>query len=357
MFFIFILMKTRKAIQDIPPYVPGVLKEGAIKMASNENPLGPSPKAVEKIKEMLGKIHIYPDIHATRLREKLSQKTGLSPDQLVIGNGSDDIMVLAAAAYLEQGDEVLTYRETFSVYSFAGKIFGGQMRYMPLSDGKPDLAKMAAMVNAKTKIVFLCNPNNPTGAYFSQDELDSFLKNISREVLVVIDEAYGDYATASDFPKSFSLLDSYPNILVLRTFSKICGLAGLRVGYGAASEKIIVDLNKVRQPFNANLLAQAAAMAALDDDEFIDRSKKLNEEGKAFLYREFKRLGLRYYETQANFIFVHLGMDAQKAFEKIMALGVTIRPLKSFGYDKAIRVTVGTMEQNKKFIECLENIF
>ena len=349
-------MKPRKPIRKLKAYVPGVLKKGAVKLASNENPLGPSPKAIKALAKNIDKINLYPDISCLALKQKLSEKFNISPSQFVVGNGSDEVMMLIAGAYIEESDIVLAYKPSFSVYTFASKLFGGKMRYFRLKDGKADLSKMAKLVDKKTKVVFLCNPNNPTGTYFSGEELETFLEFIPKNVLVVIDEAYAEYAQAKDFPNSVKLLSSHKNIVILRTFSKIYGLAGLRIGYGIGSEEIIVNLEKARAPFSVSLPAQYAAQAALADAAFIRKSITNNNLGKEYLYRELDKLGFKYYPTQANFIFIFVNQDGKKAFEQLMELGVTVRPLNSFGCKNAIRVTVGTPEQNRKFINCLKKI-
>jgi len=349
-------MKIRRCLNDIKPYIPGKLKEGAIKLSSNENPLGPSPLAVEQIKASAEKISLYPDGACIKLREKLAATHGLEREQIIIGNGSDEVLLFIAGTFIEDGDNAVTSESTFSEYTFSTKLFGGSMKYAPMVDGKYQLDKILELADDKTRIVFLCNPNNPTGTYFPQDKLDSFLGKVPDNVLVVIDEAYYEYAGARDYPRTVELLDRHKNLLILRTFSKIYGLAGLRTGYAMGNSEIIYNLNKSREPFNVNSIAQSAAMAAIDDDEFIKRSMSVNEEGKLFLYSEFDELGLEYYRTEANFIFFYIKKDCMDAFQRLMDLGVTVRPMKSFGFDEAIRVTVGTMEQNRIFIEALKHI-
>ncbi len=349
-------MIPRNALLEMKPYVPGVKKEGAIKLASNENPLGISPKAAKAIADAIGQAYIYPDLHYNELRQALSRKYGLSPERFVVGNGSDDVMLMATGAYLNPGDEVVAYDSTFSVYTFAAQLFAGKISCGPLDDGQIRLDRIAACINAKTRIVFLCNPNNPTGTYFSHADLVQFLKRVPKNVLVALDEAYAEYAEANDFPRALELVEDFPNLLVLHTFSKIYGMAGLRVGFGFGSKPVIAHLNQVRQPFNVNLLGQKAAIAALDDTKFVAQSRQNNRQGKEFLYSEFRRLGLKFYETQSNFILFFLDQDCMTAFEKLMNLGVTVRPAKSFGFDKAIRVTIGTPDQNRVFIDSLKKI-
>lgn len=349
-------MQTRKVLESIKPYVAGTLKPGAIKLASNENPLGASPLALEAIRDSLSHVHLYPDALAGTLREKLAAKLGVGPDQIIVGNGSDEVILFIAGAVTESGTNGVTSRATFSEYTFAVTLFGGSMKYVPLADGRFDLAALRDQIDSNTRVVFLCNPNNPTGTYFTEDELGSFLAAVPSDVLVVLDEAYREYVRARDYPDTVQLIKRYPNLIVLRTFSKIYGLAGLRVGYGIGSEAVISALRKTKEPFNVNLLAQAAALAALEDTAFLARSVEVNEEGKAYLYRAFDELGLQYYRTEANFVCVKLGIDANRAFERIMELGVTIRPLGSFGLHDTIRVTVGTEDQNRTFVSCLTRL-
>jgi histidinol-phosphate aminotransferase len=349
-------MILRKTLKNISPYIPGRLKEGAIKLASNENPLGASPKAVERMKSIAEKMSLYPDGSCTGLKLKLAAEFGLNPENFVTGNGSDEVLLLTAGAFIEPGNNSVTSETTFSEYAFATNLFGGTTKTVKMKDGRFQLNEIAAQIDEKTRLIFLCNPNNPTGTYFNQNSLMEFMGKVPENVLVVVDEAYKEYVKAPDFPDTIKMLNKYGNLLILRTFSKIYGLAGLRVGYGIGHKDVIDALNKAREPFNVNAMGQEAAIAALDDAEFVAKSIEVNETGKNYLYREFDRLKLRYYPTEANFIFVTINQDCIKAFEKLMDLGVTIRPMKSFGVNDAIRVTVGIQEQNEFFIRRLEKI-
>ncbi|MDR1933600.1 MAG: histidinol-phosphate transaminase [Spirochaetales bacterium] len=347
-------MKIRRCLNQIAPYIPGKLKAGAIKLASNENPLGPSPAAMEVLRDCIARVYLYPDNDCMGLREALAAKHGLGAGNIVVGNGSDEIMSLAAAAYINPGDNTVTARETFSNYTFVTLLYDGVMRYAPLRGGLFDLDALLELIDGRTRLVFLCNPNNPTGTYFTHEALEGLLKKVPAGTLVVSDEAYADFAGARDFPDSVSLLAGYPNLLIMRTFSKLYGLAGLRVGYGIAREELAADLMKAKISFSVNLPALAAAQAALGDDDFVRRSLDVNARGKAYLYGELDRLGLSYYPTQANFVCLDAGRDSKEMERRIMELGVTIRPLRSFGIPHGLRVTVGTPEQNKTFIACLE---
>ncbi len=349
-------MQYREVLKNIKPYIPGKLKSGAIKLASNENPLGSSPMALQAIRKYLDKISLYPDGSCVELKAKLAKKYKLKPENIILGNGSDEIFLFIAGLLIEPGDQMVTSECTFSEYEFAVRLFGGEPVFAPIHDGRYQLKKIAEKVNNQTKVIFLANPNNPTGTYFSESELTWLLDNISPDILVVVDEAYCEYVQAKDYPDSVKLLAKYKNLLVTRTFSKIYGLAGLRVGLALGDSELIANLNKTREPFNVNSVAQIAAAAALSDKVFIMKSLKNNLTGKKYLYKELTKLGLKYYQTEANFVFVYLNMDCMQAFEKLMALGVTVRPMKSFGVNNAIRVTIGTPVQNKKFIDLLKKI-
>ena len=345
-------MKLKENIAVIQPYIPGVLREGAIKLASNENPLGPSPKAVKALKSAQKTVSLYPDGGCVKLKNKLAQKYNLPSEYFIVGNGSDEIFLFIAGAYIDKGDQMVTSQITFSEYAFATKVFGGEPVFAEISaDGKYQLNKIREKVTDKTKVIFLANPNNPTGTYFDQESFASFMAGLPATVLVVLDEAYSEFVQAKDYPDTVPMLSKYKNLLITRTFSKIYGLAGLRVGYAIGHPDVINGLNKTREPFNVNLLAQEAAVAALDDQDFVRKSIKSNEKGKRYLYKELKKLGLDFYKTEANFIYILIPLDCMDVFQQLMDQGVTIRPMKSFGVNNAIRVTVGTMSQNKYFIE------
>ncbi|MCL1818680.1 MAG: histidinol-phosphate transaminase [Spirochaetaceae bacterium] len=347
-------MRTRACVSAIPPYIPGKLKAGAIKLASNENPRGPSPLAMRALEDCIAGVHLYPDNDCLGLREALAARHGLEARNIVVGNGSDEILHLAAAAYLNPGEAAVTARETFSNYTFVTRLFDGRMKYAPLRDGVFDLEALAGLVDGGTRLVFLCNPNNPTGTYFGHAAFEAFLKTMPPDTLVVSDEAYADFAAAEDFPDSVSLVKAHPNLLVTRTFSKLYGLAGLRVGYGIAGEEVAGALAKAKISFSVSLPALAAARAALDDHEFVRSSLALNAEGRTWLSGEFTRLGLRHYSSQANFICVDVNRDSREMERRIMERGATIRPLESFGLPQSLRVTIGTPQQNAAFIACLE---
>jgi len=346
-------MELREDLRDLKPYAPGQLKPGALKLASNENPLGPSPAALGALAGAASTVHLYPDGAATALRQALSAQLGVPADRFVLGNGSDEILTLVAAAYLRPGDNAVTADVTFSEYHFAVRLFGGTVQHAPLKDGAFDLDAVAALIDARTKLVFLCNPNNPTGGYFGAAALDAFLARVPASVLVVLDEAYCHYVDAPDYPDSMKLLDRWPNLLVTRTFSKVYGLAALRVGYAVASAEVIRHLSVVKQPFNVGTLGQVAARAAVGDTAFVERSRAVNREGLAFWAEALGALGLFAYPSQANFLAIRVQRDAQAVFAAMAEAGVTIRPLTSFGLLDWIRITVGTRDQNELCLAAL----
>ena len=347
-------MEMRENLKSLVAYKPGVLKEGALKLSSNENRLGASPKAIEAISQSLKSVSIYPDGSCRLLKEALAEKLGYKKENFIIGNGSDELMAMIAATYLSKGDRTIVSECTFSEYTFATVLYSGEVQKVPLKEGTYDTQKVLKAIDEKTKIIYCCNPNNPTGTYISHGSLDNMLEKVPKETLFVLDEAYGDYSDAPDFPDAKKLLTKYSNLMVLRTFSKIYGLAAMRIGYGIAREEVINQVLVTKQPFNVNTPAQMGAIVALNDDEFYEKSRAMNRQGKKFLYGELDRLGLTYYRSQANFICIGVKRDEQKLFRDIMGQGITIRPLTSFGLAEWIRVTIGSERDNKLFIKILE---
>lgn len=346
-------MFLRDDLKDLPPYIPGKLRAGAIKMASNENPLGPSPLALQALSAHLAGLHVYPDGASSLLTAAISEKLGVKPEQLLVGNGSDEVLTLIAGAFITPGLNGVTALETFSEYNFAVRLFGGSMKFAPLKDGTYDLDALAALVDDQTRLVFLCNPNNPTGTAFGQAALERFLDKLPPTALVVLDEAYCHFAEAADYPRGLDLLQRYPRLIVLRTFSKLYGLAALRVGFAVAAPELIRQILVVKQPFNVGTLGQVGAAAALKDTEFEERSLKLNRSGRLQLEAGLTKLGLHWLPTQANFIAVHLGRPAKPVFERMAELGITIRPLGSFQLPDWIRITIGLPEHNDKCLAVL----
>ena len=355
----------RKEVSKLKPYIPGKSSDdaeeelgisGVVKLASNENPLGPSPKALDVIAKKAKDLNVYPDQTSIELREALSKKLGIDSACLIIGNGTDEIMQLTAATFLSAKEEAIISENTFSVYEFATRLFDGSPVFVPLKDYRYDLDGFAKNLSNKTKLIWLCNPNNPTGTIFDQKELDAFLSKVPKSAIVIIDEAYGDYVESGDFPKSIEYVKKDMNVIVLRTFSKIYGLAGLRIGYGIAKPDIIKYLNLTKLPFNVNRLAQAAGAAAAGDEAFAQKSRAMNSLGKKYLYSALDEMKVKYVKTEANFIFIDVARNCDKVFMELMRQGVIIRPLTSFGFGEAIRVTVGTEEQNKRFVAALKKV-
>lgn len=356
---------SRKQIFDLKPYVPGkpieeVQRElgisDVIKMASNENPLGPSPLAVEAVGEALSLMNIYPDGSCFQLRRKLAGALGVEEKSIVLGNGSDELLKMIAETFINPEDEVIYGDPTFAEYEFAGLLMGAVIRAVPLIDYRYDLDGILNVVNPKTKIIFLCNPNNPTGTMVSRAELDGFTASLPPGVLLVIDEAYGEYAVSAEYPNGIDYVRQGRPVIVLRTFSKIYGLAALRVGYGITGMDIAAAMERVREPFNVNMLAQVGAAAALDDCGHLQRSRACNQEGKEYLYREISRMGLQCVPSETNFILVDTLQDCQTVFERMLRKGIIVRTGKVFGYPTHIRVTIGKPDQNTRFIKALQAV-
>jgi len=359
----------RENILEIEPYPPGKpIKEverelgieEAIKMASNENPLGPSPKAVEAMKQALPEVNLYPDGNAYYLKKVLAAYLEVGEGNIILGNGSDEIIRVIVETFLNEGEEAIMGEPAFLIYRLAVKIMKGQSRLVPLKDFTHDLEAMARAINERTKLIFIANPNNPTGTMVTVEEVDSFMKEVPEDVIVIFDEAYYEYIERDDFPRTIDYLKEYRNVITLRTFfrtfSKIYGLAGLRIGYGIAGEELIGGMNRVRQPFNTNSLAQVAALAALGDREYVRKSREVTRAGKTFLYEELDKLKISYVSSEANFVLVGVNEDGKVVSRKLMEEGIIVRPMGMYNLPEFIRVTVGTEEQNKKFIKALGKI-
>lgn len=359
-----LISRVAKHVIDLVPYPPGkpieeVEREygisGSIKLASNECPIGPSPKALAAVSAALETLNIYPDGSGYYLKEKLSKKLSITPENIILGNGSNEIIELIARAFIERGDEAIMGDPAFIVYQIITKAVGGNPVPVPLVDFVHDLPAMAAAVTDKTKVIFVANPNNPTGTIVQKAELESFLKSVPDDVLIVMDEAYHEYSEDSDnYQSSHAYLDDYPNLVVLRTFSKAYGLAGLRVGFGMASQEVISVLERVRQPFNINSLALAGAEAALDDVSHLEKGLKINTGGMHYLYSELDSLGLSYVKSYANFVLFDSAMDGSVLCERLLKKGVIARPMGGYGLKNHIRITVGLPEENERFVEALK---
>ncbi|MEJ8544853.1 histidinol-phosphate transaminase [Brevibacillus borstelensis] len=358
-------MRPKQRILSAPVYQPGKPIEDVkrefgltevIKLASNENPYGCSPKAKEAIAAQLDSLALYPDGASLQLRWDLADFLGVKPEQLMFGNGSDEIVLMISRAYLEPGTNTVMATPTFSQYRSNAIVEGAELIEVPLKEGVHDLEAMAAAINDQTKVVWVCNPNNPSGTIVGTTELEAFLKKVPKEVLVVMDEAYYEYVVDEAYPQTIPLLAQYPNLIILRTFSKIYGLATLRVGYGIASEEIISHLDHVREPFNTSSLGQAAARAALKDQEFVNECSRRNREGLKQLTDRFDEWGLSYYPSQTNFVLVNLNLDSDEVFKKLLQQGIIVRSGRALGFPGYQRITVGTTEQNEKVLQALAGI-
>jgi histidinol-phosphate aminotransferase len=348
-------------ILDIAPYQPGkpieeVEREleiaGAIKLASNENPFPPPPGVLNAIRQVLGGLNRYPDGSGYYLRHALAKRYGVSPDAIVLGNGSNELLELIARTFVRQGEEVVFPHPSFVVYPSIVQSVGGIRVVVTLKDHRIDLPTMARAITPLTKLVFIANPNNPTGTIVTAEEVERFLDDVPEQVIVVFDEAYIDFAQGPDFPDSLAYLRQGRRVIALRTFSKIASLAGLRVGYAIADPDAIGLLNRIRQPFNVNTVAQVAALAALEEDVHARHTVAMIQDGIRTLYRAFDELGIHYVPTRANFILVEVP-DAERVYRELLRQGVIVRPTASFGVERGLRITVGTPEENARLVQAL----
>ncbi|MFP4697702.1 MAG: histidinol-phosphate transaminase [Eubacteriales bacterium] len=357
------MINYRKPIESLRPYKPGkpiddVKKEYGldyvIKLASNENPLGCSDAAKEAIIKALEKVSIYPDGNATKLRQKLSNKLNIEDNQLIFGAGSDEIIALIAKVYTGEGDEAITCSPSFPQYGASVKSMGGTIIEIPLKNHTYDLDGITNAITNKTKVIFISNPNNPTGTIITADEQLAFLKKVPKNILVVMDEAYSEYIKDDSYPNTLPLLKEHDNIIILKTFSKAYGLASLRIGYGIANPTIIELLNRVRGPFNVTTPAIDAAVASLNDKKFLEKSYKINEQVKEWTYEKCDNLDLEYIPTFGNFIMINVKKDTLEIFNSLQAKGIIVRPGCFLGMEGWLRVTFGTPEQMKSFFNILE---
>lgn len=348
-------------IAALSPYVPGKPIEElqrelgltqVIKLASNENPLGPSPKAVAVINEGAATLHRYPDGGAFRLREALADRWKVTSDHIILGNGSDEILGLLARTFLSPGDEAVMADHTFVIYKMEVMAAHGKAVTVPLKQWRHDLTAMADAMTARTRLLFLCNPNNPTGTMVSAEEVARLLALVPEHVVVVFDEAYFEYVRSSEFPDSMAYVKQGRNAIVLRTFSKIYGLAGLRIGYGVTTPEIANLLNRVRPPFNANSIAQRAALAALGDDEHVAKSRAVNQAGMEQVVKGLTALGFTPISSEANFVYFDVGRDGRQVFDALLRQGVIVRHIEG----RMIRVTIGQAEDNQIFLAALARV-
>ncbi len=355
----------RRSVLRIQPYVPGkpieeVQRElglkDVIKLASNESPFAPSPKVIQALKENLKNLNRYPDGSCYYLRRALSRHCKVAGHQLIFGNGSDEIIVLCVRAFVDSGEEVVVAAPSFLIYKIACQAAGARIREVPLKGFHYDLPRMAKAVTKKTKIVFIGNPDNPVSTYVTEAQVKGFLKSLPSHVLVLLDEAYFEFVDEKDYPDSIGLLKSHPNLIITRTFSKMYALAGLRIGYGIARPETIDILERLREPFNVNSLAQIAAVVCLKEASYYRERLKRIKEQRGFLYQNFKEMGLSFVESVTNFILVDVRRDSAKVARALLEKGVIVRDMNFWGLRNFIRVTVGMPEENQKFIRALRGL-
>lgn len=361
------LARAVPGVQKLSPYVPGkpvdeLARElnldpaGIVKLASNENPLGPSPKALEAIRAELAELTRYPDGNGFELKSKLAARCGVGVAQVTLGNGSNDILDLVARAWLAPGLNAVFSQYAFAVYPIATQAVGAHGKAVPAKAHGHDLEAMLAAIDGNTRVVFIANPNNPTGTWFGPDALEHFLARVPQDVLVVLDEAYIEYAEGDELPDGLDYLARYPNLIVSRTFSKAYGLASLRVGYALSSPQVADVLNRVRQPFNVNSLALSAACAALDDADYLAESRRVNDAGMAQLEAGFAALGLNWIPSKGNFIAVDFARDAAPINQALLQEGVIVRPVAGYGMPTFLRVSIGTQAENVRFLDVLGQV-
>jgi len=361
------MIKPPQYVSDITPYIPGKPIEElerelgikhSIKLASNENPHGPSPFAIRAINELMNtqegsnSLNRYPDGSGYYLKQALAEKLRVSEDEIILGNGSNELLDIAVRTFLQPGDEAVMAHPSFVVYPMSVQAQGGRAVQVPLKDYRHNLDAMAGEVTSRTRLFFIANPNNPTGTINTKEELDLLMKQLPEGILVIADEAYFEYVTDPEYAESMRYFREGRDMLILRTFSKIYGLAGLRVGYGIARKDIIAEMNKLRPPFNTSTVAQIAAKHALEDDAFVRSSREANEQGKLFLYSELDRLGYTFVPTEANFVYMTIDQDASIIYQSLLKKGIIVRPVGP----RELRVTVGTPEENRRFVDALKQM-
>jgi len=351
-------------LRDITVYEPGkpieetarelgIEPDAIIKLASNENPLGPAPKAIEAMRAALSNAHLYPDGSGFYLCKAVAAKLGLAPENVILGNGSNEVIEFLGHAFLNPGDDVIIFQYAFIIYKLLATSFAARTIELPTPNFQQDLGATLDAITPKTRLIFIPNPNNPTGSLISQRAMDSFMSRVSENIVVVFDEAYFEFL--DDPPDTLQYVREGRNVVVLRTFSKIHGLAGLRIGYGIATADLIKILHKTRQPFNVNSIAQAGALAALEDDAHIRETKRVIDEGRAYLQEQFSEMQVSFVPAVANFVMVNVG-DGCAVFEKLLRRKIIVRPLKGYGLPEWVRITVGTMEENRKLIGALREL-
>lgn len=359
------MIKPNEFVKNLIPYVPGKPVEelerelgirDAIKIASNENPLGPSPLALRAVSEALAKLNRYPDGDAFYLKHKLAERLGVNPGNLIFGNGSNEVIEIVTRTFMKPGDEAVMGEFAFIVFPIVAQAVGAKAIISPMLDLTHNLRDIFERITPKTKAVFIANPNNPTGTIVKKEEFEWFLERVPEDIIVVVDEAYLDYVDAPDYPDSLDYRSLGKSVITVRTFSKIYGLAGLRLGFGVSSEEIISYMNRVREPFNVNSLAQVAAIAALDDKAHVARSRAINREGLEYLSRELRKMYLPFAPSFTNFILVDLGTNPIIVYNALLREGVIVRPVINYGLKTHIRVTIGLAEENERFISSIKKV-
>jgi len=366
-------VEPQTGLSALKPYVPGTPieevqreygLEDVIKLASNENPLGPSPKAVEAIRQALPKLNLYPDGQSYTLRQALADFLGVGPDLVTVGNGADGIIMQTCMAYLDEGDEVIVSASSFPVYDIYTHVMRAELVKTPLTkDYRLDLDAMAEAITPETKLIFVCNPNNPTGTIVTATEVTALMERVPDDVLVIFDEAYyelvgaGDRRHPEDYPQTLDYVhQGRCNVLIMRTFSKVFGLAGVRLGYAIAVPEVLAPLNRVKEPFAVNLLAQAAGVAALDDMDFLRKTVEATQRERDFLFQQFEALGLEPIRSHTNFMLVKIGPEACSVQEALVRRGVILRPCTGYDLPSFLRVTVGSREQNERLLAALKDL-
>jgi histidinol-phosphate aminotransferase len=354
----------RQNILNTKPYIAGKPIEETkrelglsevIKLASNENPIGTSPKAISAMKKALSGVNRYPDSNSFYLKRKIGSRLSVKPENIVLGNGSDELIDIVIKTFVEDGENIVTADVTFLEYEIIAQVQNRRVKKVPLKGFRFDLEAIKSAIGPKTKLVFIANPNNPTGTYVKKAEIEKFFRGLPENVIVVLDEAYDTFIDVKDCPYGIDYFKNN-NLIVLKTFSKAYGLAGLRIGYALCDEGFSRYMEKSRQPFNVNLLAQEAALAALDDVRFLKKTRETVLDGKKYLYQQFKKLKVGYVPSVTNFILVDVKMDCVSVFKELLAHGVIVRDMKQYGLKDYIRVTIGTSSENRKFIAALKKV-
>jgi len=354
-----------RGVQEIQPYQPGKPVEelerelglsDIIKLASNENPLGASKKVIASLSSVFPEVARYPDGSAYLLKHRLSEFLGVMEDQLTIGNGSNDVLELLARVYLSKDNESIVSQHSFVVYPLVTRAIGASLKVVPAKNYAQDLEATLEAISDKTRMVFIANPNNPTGTWINENDLVNFLDQVREDVIVVLDEAYFEYVQHPEYPNGIELAEKYPNLVVTRTFSKAYGMAALRLGYSVSNPDIADLMNRIRQPFNINSMSLVAALAAIDDQDHVKRSVELNANGMRYIEAECHRLGLGFIPSAGNFLTINFGRDAMPVYDGLLHEGVIVRPIGVYELPNHLRVTIGTTAENERFVSALERV-